>query len=266
MVATWLITLGLINLVLLILGLTVILPWRWWKEVRGFSQDIIHVHLPLLLLIIAIVVIHLIEVNYIDSVATAIVGQNFTPVFTSIEDSAVRWLLQHWYPPLVTVCVYIYIGIYPFTLWFTPLFFILINHHRAMKTFAIGFMFIYAIALPFYLFFPITNVYTYFHEPSALNMVIPSVEKFFYSTTTTNNCFPSLHVAMALLVFLSVTLTKNKRYMALTAFSAGGVIFSVLYLGIHWMIDVVGGTILALGVFFLVTRLIRGPYVRQTYD
>jgi membrane-associated phospholipid phosphatase len=266
MVESWMIVLGLLNLILLIIGLTVILPWRWWMEVRGFSHDIVRVHLPLLVLIAVVVIVHLIEVNFIDPVATSIVGQDFTPVFQSIEDGAVRWLVQHWYPPLVTVCVYIYIGIYPFTLWFTPLFFLLTNNHRAMKTFAVGLLFIYVIALPFYLFFPITNVYTYFHEPSALNTVIPSVEQFFYSTTTTNNCFPSLHVAMALLVFLSATITKNKRFIALTGFTAGGVIFSVLYLGIHWITDVIGGVVLALGVFYLLTRTIRGPYARQTRD
>jgi membrane-associated phospholipid phosphatase len=266
MVETWMIVLGLLNLVLLLIGLFVILPWRWWREVRGFSQDIFHVHLPMIALIVAVVLIHLAEVHFIDSVATAVVGQDFTAVFTSIEDSAVRWLVQNWYPPLVTVCVYIYIGIYPFTLWFTPLFFLLTNNTRAMKTFAVSLLFVYIIALPFYLFFPITNVYTYFHEPSALNTVLPNVEQFFYSTTTTNNCFPSLHVAMALLVFLSVLITKNKRYIALTGFSAGGVIFSVLYLGIHWITDVIGGAILAIGVFYLMTRWIRGPYARQIND
>ncbi len=260
------VTLGVLNFVLLLIGLFVILPWKWWSEVRGFSHDILIVHLPLLCLIVAVVIVQLIEVNYLDSLATALVGRDFTPVFQSIEDGAVRWLVQHWYPPLVTVCVYIYIGIYPFTLWFTPLFFVLTNNQRALKTFAVGLLFIFAVALPFYLFFPITNVYTYFHEPFALDSVIPSVGHFFYTTTTTNNCFPSLHVAMALLIFLCVTITKNRRYIALTAVSAGGVIFSVLYLGIHWITDVIGGTILVLLVFYLVTRFIRGPHERQLRD
>lgn len=260
MVESWVIVLGLLNLLLLVIGLVFILPRRWPSQVKGFSQDILRVHLPLLLLMVAVVVVHLIEVNYLDSFATALVGRDFTPLFQSIEDGAVRWLVQHWDPAVVTVCVYIYIGIYPFTLWFTPLFFILTNQQRALKTFVVGLLFVYAVALPFYLFFPVTNVYTYFHEPFALTTVIPSVGHFFYTTTTTNNCFPSLHVAMALLIAFSVSITKNRRYMTLTIASAVGVIFSVLYLGIHWITDVVGGIVLTTIVFLLVTRYIRGPH------
>jgi membrane-associated phospholipid phosphatase len=92
---------------------------------------------------------------------------------------------------------------------------------------------------------------------SALETVIPNIEQFFYSTTTYNNCFPSLHVAITLLIAKSVSLTKNKKYTYLVYFCAISVILSVIYLAIHWIIDVICGFILAFSVFYLQKRFIK---------
>jgi membrane-associated phospholipid phosphatase len=153
--------------------------------------------------------------------------------------------------------VFIYIVLYPFTLWFSLLYFLIADERKAMKTFAYTLVIIYAIALPFYLFYPVTNVYIYYGSASALNVVIPGVEQFFYATTTNNNCFPSLHVAMALLVAKTVSLTDNKRFIYFAYFCAICVICSVIYLAIHWITDVIGGILLTSVVFYGVKRFIK---------
>ncbi len=201
--------------------------------------------------------VHLLEVNWIDPMITNMFGWNFTPTFQFIEDGLVHSISQLWAPALIYFFVFIYIGLYPFLLWFTLLYFIIVNEKKVMKTFAYSLIGIYAIALPFYLFLPITNVYRYYGTPSALNMVIPSIEQFFYTTTTSNNCFPSLHVALSLLLVKTVSLTHNKRFIYLTYFSAICVICSVIYLSIHWITDVIGGILLTLGVFSLVTYITK---------
>ena len=209
-----------------------------------------------LLLIGGVVVVHLIEVNVIDAGITQWIAHDFAATIQSIEGDTVLWFSQHWNPVLVTFFVLIYIGVYPFTLWFSPLYCILTDAHRAMKTLAYGLLLIYCIALPFYLFFPVTNVYTFYSLNSALNTVIPTVDQFFYATTTQNNCFPSLHVAMSILVARAASLTGNKR---LTYFMYGcsiGVIISVIYLAIHWITDVVFGGFLALAVIMILNQCI----------
>jgi membrane-associated phospholipid phosphatase len=123
-----------------------------------------------------------------------------------------------------------------------------------MKTFAYGTLLIYVIALPFYLFMPITNVYTYYNADSALETVIPSIEIFFYSTTTQNNCLPSLHTAMTILVAYSVSLTGNKKLTYFAYFTMISVIISVIYLSIHWITDIIAGALLAIGVIFILRR------------
>ena len=214
-------------------------------------------HSVYLFFIIVVVAVHLLEVNIIDSFMTGLVGSNFTPTIQMIEDGGVYWFSQHWTPMFVYFFVFIYIVMYPFTLWFSLLYFLIADERKAMKAFAYALVIIYAIALPFYLFLPVTNVYIYYGSASALNAVIPGVEQFFYATTTNNNCFPSIHVAMALLVAKTVSLTNNKRFIYLAYFCAICVICSVIYLAIHWITDVIGGILLAFGVFYLVKRFIK---------
>lgn len=229
-----------------------IIPKVTWKKTAQDYKKILSSHITPLLLIILVVIVHLLEVNIIDPFTTSLIDQDFTAVVVSIENGVVYWFSQHWTPILLYFFVFIYIGLYPFLLWFSLLYFLLTDEKKAMKTFAYCLMGIYAIALPFYLFVPVTNVYTYYGLTSALDTAIPTVEQFFYTTTTNNNCFPSLHVAMCLLIAKTASFTRNKRFIYLTYFCAIGVICAVIYLAIHWITDVIGGLLLGVGVFALV--------------
>ena len=228
-----------------------------WKTSTTDYKKILSYHSIYLFIVGVVVAFHLLEVNVIDPSTTRLVGTNFAPVIHAFEDNVVYWFTQHWTPVLVYFFVFIYIIFYPFTLWFSLIYFLLADQKKSMKTFAYGFVLIYAFTVPFYLFLPITNVYTYFGSTSALNTVIPGIEKFFYATTTNNNSFPSLHVAMALLIAYTVSLTNNKRFTYLAYFSAACVLCSVIYLGIHWITDVLGGILISFGVFYLVKRFIK---------
>ena len=84
-----------------------------------------------------------------------------------------------------------------------------------------------------------------------LILFIPSIDKIFYLTTTVNNCLPSLHSAMTILVAYCLLLTGNKKLKYFGIFVAITVIISVVYLSIHWLIDVFIGITISLGVILL---------------
>ena len=214
-------------------------------------------HLPYILIILGVVFFHLIEVNIIDPYMTEWVGVDFAYNIQEIEGDTVIWFSQHWTPILVYFFVFMYIAVYPFTLWFSLVYFLAANEKKSMKTLAYGLLLIYAVALPFYLFIPVTNVYRHYAIESVLETVIPTVERFFYVTTTQNNCLPSLHVAMTILVAWSVRLTGNKKLSYFVYFSMVSVILSVIYLAIHWITDVICGILLALAVIFILNRFMK---------
>jgi membrane-associated phospholipid phosphatase len=226
------------------------------KNITEFYR-IFKEHLLYLLIIFGVVLLHLIEVNIIDSTVTNWIGYDFAYNIQYIEGDIVSQFSQYWTPVLVYFFVIMYIAVYPFTLWFSPIYFIVNNQKKAMKTFAYGALFIYIIAIPFYLFIPITNVYTFYNLESAFNNTFPTVENFFYITTTYNNCLPSLHVAMSILIAQSVHLTKNKKLSNFMYFCMASVIISVIYLAIHWIIDVICGALLAIVIILLLNHYIK---------
>jgi len=256
LIETWYIVLGLVNLALIIFSIKFFFPRNFFKEKIGIF-NLMNANLIYIMIIVGVVTLHLIEVNLIDPHTTEFVGYDFANNIKDIEGDFVYWFSQHWTPVLVYFFVLIYIAIYSFTLWFSPIYFMLTNNKKAMKTLAYGLLLIYVVALPFYLFLPITNVYTYYSVTSALETVIPSVESFFYSTTTQNNCLPSLHTAMTILIAYSVSLTGNKKLTYFSYLIMILVIISVIYLSIHWVLDVISGALLSIGVILILRRYIR---------
>ena len=255
----WYLILGAGNLLLLVFALIFLLPRSYIKKIskvpllliQGLKKQFLPVSI-----IIGVVAFHLIEVKYIDPIVTNWVGYDYANSIVNIENGIVYWFSQNWSPILLYFFVTIYIVIYPFTLWFSPLYFIIDNKKNAIKSLAYGLLIIYIIALPFYLFLPITNVYTFYNADSALETAIPEIEKFFYSTTTQNNCLPSLHTAMTILVAYSLSLTGNKKLKYFGYFVMISVIISVIYLSIHWITDVITGCIIAIVTIFLLRRYI----------
>lgn len=253
----WIIILVLSNLFLYLFFTRLLIPKYSEKLYLKIFFNNAKNYLKYLIIIGFVVFIHLIEVNFIDQIITDFIGFDFAILFKNIEGDIVYSISNYWNQILVYFSVIIYILIYPFTLWFSIYYYIIKNQKKSIIYLTYGFVIIYAIALPFYLFFPVTNVYKFYDLSSNLNMAIPNIENFFYLTTTQNNCFPSLHVAISTLFAWSSLYVKNKYYSNFLIIIMISVIFSVLYLSIHWILDVISGFLITILAILIIKYLIK---------
>ncbi len=184
----------------------------------------------------------MVEVHFLDR----LIHYDLTSLF-SYEFPFWMWFKDHtsilWHSTVLYPLVYTYLVLHTFLLYFAP-FLVLVSDRQTFRLLSRSMMVIFLIALPFYLFFPITNVYTFFNIPSSMERIIPGVESQYYLFTTTNNCFPSLHVGIPFLYTLVVLRSKRKNMKRLGKFMifySVLISFSVIFLAIHWITDAIGG-------------------------
>jgi membrane-associated phospholipid phosphatase len=104
------------------------------------------------------------------------------------------------------------------------------------------------IFTPFYVTFYIQNVwFVYGHaDPLARNM------SYAEAAQSTLNGFPSMHTSIAFAMFLLVLRERNTIFKWVWGFFCLSVIYSTMYLEIHWVIDVIAGLIFG----YLVVKLV----------
>ncbi|MBC2579717.1 phosphatase PAP2 family protein [Clostridium sp. DJ247] len=105
---------------------------------------------------------------------------------------------------------------------------------------------------PFYLTFHLQEVWYVLGHPDGLDRHL-SPEA---AAGVALNCFPSMHTSIAFAAFLLARRESNKIFSYLWQFFCLSVIFSTMYLEIHWIIDVFAGIIFAYGTVKLVDFLL----------
>jgi len=101
---------------------------------------------------------------------------------------------------------------------------------------------------PFYVTFYLQNVwFVYGHaDPLARNMSYAEAAK------STLNGLPSMHTSIAFAMFLLVIRERNTIFKWCWGFFCLSVIYSTMYLEIHWVIDVIAGMVFG----FLIVKLV----------
>lgn len=121
-----------------------------------------------------------------------------------------------------------------------------------------------AIALPFFILFPVTVPSRFapgtvrpllYDDPNLYNLVL-----MFGGEGGMHNSFPSHHVSITFSVFIFMLLNWKKgfqRYAVFSGFIAMTTLLATLYLGIHYIADVLGGLALAIVSNVLAVYLAR---------
>lgn len=80
------------------------------------------------------------------------------------------------------------------------------------------------------------------------------------------NCFPSMHTSIAFAAMLLVRRENSKLYRSLTMLFGGSIIYSTMYLKIHWVLDVAAGMAFAWLCVKLADRIVDGRTFRKVTE
>jgi membrane-associated phospholipid phosphatase len=193
------------------------------------------------------VVTNLVEALF-DERLTAALGYDFTAKVRSVEGPLVELvqdglLAMPGGDVLIAVLALAYTSGYVAWLLFPSFAFFAMDRPRAAGSYALAFAANYAFALPFYLFFPVREV-----AWSGLSSARPLLEEHWPGITeplrmesALDNCFPSLHVSIAVTALYFVVRYGTRRMKIVGWPLAILISFSVLALAIHWGVDTLAG-------------------------
>ena len=183
-----------------------------------------------------------------DDRITRWLGWDFTPLIHGIEGDLAAVFQVH--QSLLVTCYFTFMYVFAFAsmLGAAIAIYAYSKKHNLFRLLGLGYLLNFTVALPFYLFFPVKG--TWLGNPLAvrprLDEVSPLIMVYYRILSADDNCFPSLHTSLALtLMFVSLK-GDNKRFAVLNVIAALSVMYSTLYLGIHWVSDVAAGVVLAM--------------------
>tara|TARA_B100000161_G_scaffold83591_1_gene58295 strand:- start:520 stop:2616 length:2097 start_codon:yes stop_codon:yes gene_type:complete len=118
---------------------------------------------------------------------------------------------------------------------------------------------VYLLAIPFYLFFNVRVTGFYIEDMDAIAYTLnPEIEDWFRRIDAFTNCMPSLHIAVPFAIWLTFRKHDHDgRWSRFQNMTLGYIIltaFAIIYLGIHWFVDIIGGMILATFAVSLMER------------
>lgn len=175
----------------------------------------------------------------------------YTNWIFSLSGGAIRILQDRLdYRLLTDFFIIAYAWVFAYLTYFVPILLLVKDDRATLRKFAVAMMINYVVLTPFYFLFPVSVSGS--HPESGMTpqlYVSTNWGKMVTSVDPLNNDFPSGHVSLSVTTFL-VFAYAGVGYRRFKYFLGGAtvaIVFSVLYLGIHWPADVFAGFILAVG-------------------
>ncbi len=156
-----------------------------------------------------------------------------------------------------------YLFMYLFMIWFSPMYYILCRDEVMADKAALNYFIIYVLSVPLYLFFNVEVTSTYIADMDALLYHDSFTLAFFTDNDPMDNAIPSLHIGLpiSLLIInrlhcrqLGINFSdwRHKEFDMFVCFNVIIYLFSIQYLGIHWLVDIIPGIFLAIVTSFFV--------------
>ncbi|MFL2975520.1 MAG: hypothetical protein ACJZ42_04310 [Candidatus Thalassarchaeaceae archaeon] len=182
----------------------------------------------------------------------------FTHYVHGLEGGFTLWVQETFRNGVLSdVLSFHYLFVYLFLIWFSPMYYILCRDEVMADKAVLNYFVAYVLAVPLYLFFNIEVTSSFLPGMDAL-MYHRSWNLFFFTEADPlDNGVPSLHMGIPLGLLAINRLhvkglgieMREWRHREFDLFVLANVpiyLFSIQYLGIHWISDVVPGAVLAI--------------------
>lgn len=177
------------------------------------------------------------------------VPYDLTSLLTGWEGAWPIWLQNTFQSDALTLfCAFFYLVVFQAVMGASVGIYTYRQNMRLFYAFCVALLMNYFIAVPFYLFVPVNEVW--FAQPNVKFLmldVFPTFEQEYRALSGLNNCFPSLHTSISVTMAVLASRSGIRKWAVFTWINAGIIIFSIFYLGIHWFTDTVAGVALGIG-------------------
>jgi len=185
---------------------------------------------------------------------------DFTSMIYGLEGNFAALLQRMFENSVLTqISVFFYVVVFPCLMVVSIAIYTYRKQYKLFYAVCYALMFNYMIAIPFFLFFPVQEVW-HFHPGVRFLMldVFPSFESEYRPMSGLDNCLPSLHTSISVSMAIIAARSGNLFWKWFTRLTAGFIIFTIFYLGVHWISDMAGGILLALLASHLALRISEG--------
>lgn len=154
------------------------------------------------------------------------------------------------------IYLYIFILVIPFVLYFTLTD---MNHIRKLS---VAFFLNYAIGVTCYILFISYGPRNFGEAQALMYDFYPSTQVLTSEVNTNTNVFPSLHSSLSCTVAFMSWKTRDvyPKFFYVATPVAASIIFATMYLGIHWLVDVLAGLFLAVLSVYVAERWVESRH------
>ena len=187
----------------------------------------------------------------VDRILMANTGLDMTPWLYAIEGDLVLHIQQYFEAEWLTVLLtHFYVAGFMFICYVSVFYFAYFDDRWMADRVTLTIAWVYLLAVPFYLFFNVRVTGDYIPEMETLAYSLnPEISDWFRRIDPFTNCMPSLHIAIPYSVWLCLRrFDHDQRWLLYRRIVMGYVLltaFTIIYLGIHWILDIGGGMIVA---------------------